>query len=132
MKQVISEFGANARLVIRDFPLVEIHDNAMNAALAASAARRQNKFFEMADVMYRNQDDLDPASLARHAASIGLNVEQFQRDMKDPAALTEINKDIADGKAYGVNGTPAIYVNGVRLQRLSTGRLRYMIQNALK
>ena len=132
MKQVVSEFGSNVRLVIRDFPLTEIHEHAMNAALAGYAARQQNKFFELTDVMYRNQDALDDVSLVKHAASVGLNVEQFQRDMKNAAAASEVNKDIVDGKALGVNGTPAVFVNGIRLQRLSTARLRNLIQNALK
>ena len=132
MKQVVAEFGPNARLVVRDYPLVEMHERAMNAARAGFAARKQGKFFELADVMYGNQDALDEGSLVRYAAAAGLNVDQFRSDMGSPAAFSEISKDIADGKAYGVNGTPAVFVNGIRLQRLSTRRLRNMIRDSLR
>ena len=132
MKNVISEFGTNARLVVRDFPLTQIHENGMEAALAGYAARQQGKFFEMADLMYRNQDALDHASLNKYASQLGMNVEQFQRDAHGPAAAAEVKKDIADGNGYGVNGTPTIFVNGIRLQRLTTASLRTAIQSALK
>jgi protein-disulfide isomerase len=132
VKQVVSEFGPDVRLVVRDFPLTEIHDHAMDAARAGYAARQQGKFFELGDLMYRNQDALDGPSLLKYAASLGMNVEQFRADMANPAAMSEIDKDVADGKAVGVNGTPTVFVNGIRLQRLSTGRLRNLIRDALK
>jgi protein-disulfide isomerase len=132
LKNVIAEFGSNARLVVRDYPLTEIHDRAMAAARAGFAARKQGKFFELGEMMYRNQEALDDGSLARYAASLGMNVEQFRTDMASQAAGAEINKDVADGNSYGVSGTPAVFVNGIRLQRLSTRRLRNLIQNALK
>ena len=132
MKNVVAEFGANVRLVLRDFPLTEIHDHAMNAARAAFAARQQGKFFELGDLMYRNQDALDDASLVRYAGSLGMDVEQFRADMAGTTAKNEIDKDVIDAKAYGVNGTPTVFVNGIRLQRLSTRQLRNLIKDALK
>ena len=132
MKKVISEFGTNVRLVVRDFPLTQIHEHGMEAALAGYAARQQGKFFEMGDLMYRNQDALDHASLNKYAAQLGMNVEQFQRDAHSPAAMAEVKKDIEDGNSYGVSGTPTIFINGVRLQRLTTASLRNGIQNSLK
>ena len=132
MKKVISEFGANVRLVVRDFPLTQIHEHGMDAAVAGYAARQHGKFFEMGDLMYRNQDALDDASLNKYAAQLGMNVEQFQRDAHSAAAMAEVKKDIEDGNSYGVSGTPTIFINGVRLQRLTTASLRTAIQNALK
>jgi protein-disulfide isomerase len=132
MKQVISEFAGGVRLVVRDFPLTQIHDHGMDAALAGYEARQQGKFFEMGDLMYRNQDALDDASLEKYARQLGLNVDQFRRNAHSPAAIAEVKKDMADGQAYGVGGTPTIFINGVRLQRLSTSRLRAALQSALK
>ena len=132
MKKVIGEFGSNVRLVVRDFPLTQIHEHGLDAALAAYAAKQQGKFFEMGDLMYRNQDALDDDSLNKYAAQVGMNVEQFQRDAHSPAAMAEVKKDIEDGNSYGVSGTPTIFINGVRLQRLTTASLRTAIQNALK
>ena len=132
MKQVIAEFGPSVRLVMRDFPLTQIHQHGMDAALAGYAARQQGKFFEMADLMYRNQEALDRSSLIKYAGELEINVVQFERDMQSAAAVAEVKKDIADGNSYGVSGTPSVFVNGVRLQRLSTARLRNMIQSAQK
>lgn len=132
MKQVVNEFGGNTRLVIRDYPLASIHENAIQSALAGFAARQQGKFFEMADLMYRNQSALDKASLRGYATQLGLNLEKFDADLQSPAAAAEISKDIADGTSCGVNGTPTIFVNGSRLQRLSTSALRKAIRTALK
>jgi protein-disulfide isomerase len=132
MKQVIGEFGQSVRLVVRDYPLTEIHDHAMDSALAGFAARQQGKFFEMGDLMYRNQDALDSDSLAKYAASLGMDAAKFESDRHSAAASAEIKKDIAGGEACGVSGTPTVFVNGERLQRLSTSRLRSMIRDALK
>lgn len=132
MKQVAAEFGTNVRVVVRDFPLAEIHRDAMAAALAGYAARQQGKFFEMADLMYGNQSALDAESIKSYARQLGLNMEQFERDAKSEAAAAEIRKDVADGKSYGLSGTPTVFVNGVQLQRLSTGRFRDLINNALR
>lgn len=132
LKQVASEFGSNVRLVVRDFPLTSIHADAMNAALAGYAARQQGKFFEMTELMYRNQDALDIESLRKYAQQTGLNIQQFERDLRSTAAAEEIKKDIADGKSYGVNGTPTIFVNGTQIHRLTTYAVREAIKIALK
>jgi protein-disulfide isomerase len=132
MKQVINEFPGSVRLVVRDYPITQIHEHGMDAALAGYAARQQGKFFEMTDLMYRNQDTLDTASLIKFARELGMNAEQFERDMSSPAAAAEVKKDIADAESFGVGGTPTLFVNGVRLQRLSAARLRNLIQSALK
>jgi protein-disulfide isomerase len=131
MKKVIAEFGDSVRLVVRDFPLTEIHEHGMDAARAGFAARQQGKFFELGDVMYRNQDALDDESITKYARDVGMNVEQFQRDMNSPAATAEIKHDMADGNALGVNGTPSVFVNGVKLQRISASRLRELIKSSL-
>jgi protein-disulfide isomerase len=132
LKQVVNEFGGNVRLVVRDYPLTTIHADAMNAALAGYAARQQGKFFEMTDLMYRNQDALDTDSLKKYAQQLGLNIEQFERDRRSAAAAEEVSKDITDGRNYGVNGTPTVFVNGIQLHRLTTYAAREAIKNALK
>jgi len=132
LKQVVGEFGGTARLVVRDFPLTSIHDNAMQAALAGYAARQQGKFFEMADLMYRNQSALDADSLRGYARQLGMDLAKFDADMKSPAATAEIKKDIDDGNSYGVSGTPTIFVNGVQIFRLAPASVRGAIKQGLK
>ena len=131
LKSVVSEFGGKVRLVVRDYPLDTIHENALTAAMAANAAAAQGKYFEFIDLLYRNQTALDTASLKRYAADLGLNAKQFELDLSLERSAAEIRKDIADGDAYGVSGTPSIFVNGVKVHRLSAESFRRSINRAL-
>jgi len=131
LKSVISEFGDKVRFVVRDYPLESIHENAFAAAMAANAAGAQGKYFEFIELLYRNQSALDAASLKKYASDLGLNAKQFELDLTVERSAAEIRKDIADGDAHGVSGTPAIFVNGVKVHRLSTESFRRAIKRAL-
>jgi protein-disulfide isomerase len=132
LQRVISEYGSQVRFVVRDFPLSSIHKNAYNAALAAGAAAAQGKFFEYTEILYRNQDALDVDSLKRYAAAISLNMAKFELDFQSEKVASDVRKDIADGKAIGVSSTPSIYVNGVRVRRMTPVGFREAIDRALK
>lgn len=132
LKQVLSEYGDKIRFVVRDFPLESIHKDSFQAALAANAARTQGKFAEYTEILYRNQGALDKTSLVKYAAELGLNVKQFELDFSDAKTAAEVRKDQADGRSYGISGTPAIFVNGVKVYRLSMNGFRSAIDRALK
>ena len=132
LQKVAAEYGDKVRFVVRDFPLTQIHDNAFKAAQAANAARAQGKFFEYAELLYRNQDSLDTASLKRLAAEAGLNQKQFDADLDSEKYASEVRKDMQDGAGYGIGGTPTIFVNGVRMRQLSTTAFRSAIERALR
>jgi protein-disulfide isomerase len=132
LKAVLAEYGDQVRLVVRDYPVVQIHANAFQAALAANAANAQGKFFEYTEVLYKNQDALDPVSLKKYAAGLGLNLKQFELDLASEKNAAEIRKDMADGRLYGVIGTPTIFVNGVKVRGVSTRHFRDAIDKALK
>jgi protein-disulfide isomerase len=132
LKKVIGEFGDKVRFVVRDFPLTQIHENAFQAATAANAAGAQGKFFEYTEILYRNQDALDSASLKKYAAGAGLNPKQFELDLASEKNAAEVRKDVADANTYGVSGTPTIFVNGVKVRRLSAEAFRDAIEKALK
>jgi len=127
----LSGYGDKIRFVIRDFPLEKLHENSFNAALAANAARAQGKFAEYTDILYRNQEALDKPSLVKYASELGLNVKQFELDFSDAKTAAEVRKDQADGRSYGIGGTPAIFVNGVKVQRLSLMGFRSAVDRAL-
>jgi protein-disulfide isomerase len=131
LQKVMAEFPGKVRFVSRDFPLESIHENAFRAALAASAANAQGKFFEYGEVLYKNQAALDDASLKKYAAQVGLNVRQFELDFASEKTAAEVRKDIAEGVTYGVNGTPTIFVNGVMVRKLNAEDFREAIRNAL-
>jgi protein-disulfide isomerase len=131
VREVIARYPGKVRFVERDFPLVTIHENAFNAALAASAAREQGKFFEYIDILYTHQDALDRRSLAKYAADLGLNVKKFELDSSLARTAAEVRKDIEDGKAYGVTSTPTIFVNGIAVRTLSARAISDAIEAAL-
>ncbi len=132
LKHVIAGYGDKVRLVVRDFPLEGIHPNAFNAAKAAAAAHVQGKFTEYTEILYTRQDALDPASLRKYAAELGLNVKQFDIDFSSEKTAAEVRKDMADGETYGVNSTPTIFVNGVSVRSFSAAGFRKAIDRALK
>lgn len=131
LKKVIEGYGDKIRLVVRNYPLEHMHKNSFEAALAGEAALRQGKFFELTEIMYRNQNALDRASLLRYAADAGLNVKQFEIDLSLESSAAKIRKDIADGNRYGVTSTPTIFVNGLKLYRLSADAFARAIDKAL-
>jgi protein-disulfide isomerase len=132
LKSAIAGYGDRVRLVVRDYPLEELHKDSFQAALAANAAAKQGKFFQYAELLYRRQDALDKASLVKYAAELGLNVKQFELDFSDAKTAAEVRKDQAEGRGYGINGTPTIYVNGVKVHRVSLQGFRSAIDRALK
>lgn len=131
LKQALQSYGDKVRLVVRDFPLEVVHENAFQAALAANAARNQGKFIEYTEILYKNQDALDKASLTKYATELGLNVKQFELDFSDAKTAAEVRKDQSEGRRYGIGGTPAIFVNGVKVHRLSLNGFRSAIDRAL-
>jgi protein-disulfide isomerase len=132
LQKVLAEYGDKIRFVVRNFPLTTIHANAYGAALAANAARAQGKFFEYTDVLYRNQDALDIESLKKYAGESGLNLQQFELDLQSEKNSEAVRKDMADGRAYGITGTPTIFVNGVKVRVITADGFREAIDKALK
>ncbi|HEY2846817.1 MAG TPA: thioredoxin domain-containing protein [Pyrinomonadaceae bacterium] len=131
LQKAMAAYPGKIRFVVRDFPLESLHPNAPHAALAAAAANKQGKFFEYIDILYKNQDALDDASLAKYAAQLGLNAAQFELDFKSDATAAEVKKDIADGDSYHITGTPTIFINGVRMRTLSADAFKTAIDRAL-
>ncbi|MET0753270.1 MAG: thioredoxin domain-containing protein [Pyrinomonadaceae bacterium] len=132
LKRVMAEYKDKIRFVVRDYPLESVHANAFRAALAASAAGAQGKFFEYVEILYRNQTALDDASLTKYAGELGLNLKQFELDLGNEKRAAEIRKDMTDGKNYGVTSTPTIFVNGVKVRTNTADSFRNAIERALK
>lgn len=131
LKKLVLGYGPPVRLVVRDFPLTSIHENAFAAAVAAAAAEKQGKFFEYIELLYNNQSSLDKESLSRYADQAGLDLRRFERDIADAKLADEVRKDIEDGKKYGVSGTPSIYVNGYKIRTLAESSFKKAIDRAL-
>lgn len=128
--EVTKSYGSSVRLVVRDFPL-DMHEQARKAAEAANAANAQGKFFEYAELLFKNQQALDIESLKKYATDIGLNRTKFDAALASGAYAAEVNHDIADGRQYGILGTPTVFVNGIRVNLLSPETLRAAIDRAI-
>lgn len=113
VQAIQQELGEQLRFVYRNFPLTEIHPHALHAALAAEAAAVQGKFWEMHDYLFHHQHTLEDAALAEFAGAVGLDVQQYTRDMAERRALARIEEDVESGERSGVQGTPTFFINGV-------------------
>jgi protein-disulfide isomerase len=131
LKKAMASFPGKIRFVVRDYPLVSRHERAFQAARAAYAANAQGKFAEYADILYTHQDALDDESLRRYAVQLGLNAKQFDIDFTSEKSAAEVRHDMDDGDAYGVAGTPTVFVNGVAVRKYSVVGFRDAIERAL-
>ncbi|GGE66702.1 protein-disulfide isomerase [Pedobacter psychrotolerans] len=111
IKEIEQTFGDQIRFVFRHFPLQESHEFAFQAALAAEAAALQDKFWEMHDAIYDNQYRLSEDLFQELAETIGLDIEQFEKDIQTDAVKQKVEDDFESGVRSGVNGTPSFYVN---------------------
>ncbi|HCC84645.1 MAG TPA: hypothetical protein DEP87_03100 [Candidatus Pacebacteria bacterium] len=119
-KQLQAEYKDKVRFVVRYFPLPG-HKNSLPSALAAEAAGKQGKFWEMHDILYDNQKiwgektATDPALFLDYAKQIGLNLDQYAKDVALSEVFTRVNRDKAEGNSLGISGTPTFFVNGQKI-----------------
>lgn len=139
LKQLEAEFGpTKIRLIFREFPLVPTHAHALAAARAAEAAGLQGKFWEMHDLIYEHQKDWHESfdvrpTFEEYAKQIGLNVEQFRRDISSEVVERRIFLDGKRAHALGVTGTPTVFMNGreIPFQSLEPSKLKALITTEL-
>lgn len=114
--EVAEHFGDQMRYVWRHLPLERVHPRAFDAARAAEAAGLQGKYFEMGKMLFAHQDDLDWSDIYRYANAIGLDLEQFDHDVRiDPSkVLHRVQDDAQDAELMDLNSTPTFFVNGKR------------------
>jgi protein-disulfide isomerase len=94
------------RLILRDLPLSDLHPYALKAAQSVHCAGDQGKFWEMKDLVFKNQSRLDVDSLAGYARDISLNVDTYKSCMADGKHLKEIGDETKYAISLGITGTP--------------------------
>jgi len=105
---------AGIRFAFRHFPLTDIHPHALSAAAAAEAAARQGTFWEMHEMLFHRQQELEVDALRRYAAELHLDVDRFDEDRADDQVRARIQRDADSGLASGeVLGTPTLFIDGV-------------------
>lgn len=102
--------------VFRHFPAAEKHPHALRAAEAAEAAGVQGRFWEMHDLLCERSPALDDVHLKRYAQELGLDLERFEREMREHVHLVRVREDFESGVASGVSDTLAFFINGVRYE----------------
>ena len=112
IEKVVKDFGADVRLVFRQFPLSQIHPLAEKAAEASLCAAEQDKFWQLHDLMFAEQGSLGVVDLKVKAVKLGLNAEAFNACLDSGRYADKIRQELSEGARAGVTGTPAFFING--------------------
>ncbi len=118
------------KLVFKNFPLRN-HKFAWPAAIAALAANKQGKFWELHDQLYENYNRLSDQKIREIAQQVGLDMEKFDKDLKDPKLKAIVERDFQEGARVGVRGIPTIFVNGRQLRNRSFQGFQAAIEKEL-
>src|SRR3982074_435917 len=103
--------GIKTTFTFKHFPL-GIHPKAPLAHRAALAAAEQGKFWEMHDLLFANRQRAEREDLLEYAATLGLDLARFRKDLDSDRIKQAIDVDKAEGARRQVGGTPTFYVNG--------------------
>ena len=136
-EELLREYDSRLRVVFRNFPLPS-HEHAREAALAAEAAGFQGKFWEMHDTLYHEQSSWSTAPNARelfesYAGTLGLNMDEFKKDMESDKAKERVDSDHALADSLGIKVTPTLFINNrpVEPQQKNPEGVRAAINAAL-
>ncbi len=128
IKTVSEKYKDQLAFVFRNFPITQIHPNALVAAAAAESAGKQGKYWEMHNALYENQKSWESASIkdrvnifTNYASTLGLDAETFKTDVASEAVSQKISFDIALAKKIGVSSTPTFYLDGEELSNETWG-----------
>jgi protein-disulfide isomerase len=114
VRELRERFCDDLRYVFRHLPLADVHPHAELAAQAAEAAAAQGRFWELHDMLFAHQDELEYADLLGYAGALGLDVERFARDLEDGRHAARVQEDVASAEAGGARGTPTFFVGDRR------------------
>jgi protein-disulfide isomerase len=125
LKQVLDAYPDEVALVYRHFPLKQIHFKAEASARASQAAAIQGKFWEMHDKLFEQQESWAQNAksnqlFADYAQSLGLNRDQFERDMNSKETKARVQRDYLHSLALQINSTPTIYINDQKVDNPSS------------
>jgi protein-disulfide isomerase len=111
LERIHAAYPREVRIVFKHLPVVS--EASGRAAIAALAAQRQGRFWEMHDVLFEHQDQpLTEPLLRREAGALGLDLERFSADLRSEQLVAVVNADLSEADRLGIQGTPAFFVNG--------------------
>jgi protein-disulfide isomerase len=123
LSRAVTDFKGKVQVAYRFFPLVNSHQNAMTSAQAAFAAYKQNKFWEMDELLYQNQEtwavmNNPQRTFTDYAKKLNLNINQFTKDYSSDATKKFINAQENEGLKIGITFTPSFFINGKLIENL--------------
>lgn len=119
LKQLLTQYPNDVKLVFRHYPLSQIHPNAEKAAEASECVAKiggNDKFWQMHDKLFENQATLGADTYKRLAGEVGVDVAKFTACLDSGEMAARVALDTASGNDAGVSGTPATFVNGTMLE----------------
>ncbi len=134
VKQLMAANPGKIKLVLRYAPF---HHGADYFVKILEAAKKQDKYWEALDVMYKSQpywashSNPQPQRIWQYLSKAGLDIEQIKKDMNDPAIANLIAQDLADAKTLNVHKTPGFFANGKPLQNFGYKQLEQLVQAEL-
>lgn len=135
IEEILERYEGQIRLVVRYFPL---HNNSELAAMATEAAGAQGQYWQMQALLFERQPEWGEQQASQrerfiqYASELGLNMDAFVLALDEPTYRQRVERDRADGEALGVTGTPTLFINGQRLERLNAQLLIERIEAALQ
>lgn len=122
VKAITAQYQDQLQFVFRNFPIPDLHPNAMAAAASAEAAGLQGKYWDMHNKLYDTQSDWSSLSSSDRtsffdnlAKGLGLNMKKFDADMSSDSVAAKINYDLALGNKQTVDATPTFILDGKKL-----------------
>ena len=131
LEQVLETYPTHVKLVFKNYPLRN-HNYAQKAAVAALAARKQEKFWEFHELLFENSAKLSDQKIKEISEWMDLDWEKFSNDMEDPEIIAMINRDKSEGNRARVRAVPTVFINGRRLKNLSLQGVGAIIENELQ
>ena len=128
---MLEKYREDVKLVYKNFPLAK-HKFARKAAAAALAAHAQGKFWQFHDELFKNYRNLNDSVIQDTAKELGLDMERFEKDRKDPGIQKLIVRDVKNGQQAGVRSIPTVFINGKLLKNRRLTGFQQMIEAELK
>ena len=136
-QQLVPKYGNKVRIVFKEFPLVTIHDWALQAAIANECAYQLNpaSYFRYRSVIFESQGMINAANIRQllldFGQRVGLNQLKLSVCMDSRASLPRVEADMREGQKLGIMSTPTLFINGTPEIGLVPDRIYQLIDKAL-
>lgn len=134
VKEILKEYEGQIQLVLRYAPF---HPNAMMVVRILEAARIQNRYFEVLEILYQHQPEWGdhhhprPELVWTYLAQVDVDIEKIKKDMNNPEIISRIEQDVKDLETLKIRGTPTFFVNGRPLPTFGLGPLKALIKEEI-